>query len=163
SAEWFGASFPATCPDGNAHVSGTDYSMLSKKLTAYGLPELHGLSHIEESRFPSDDVMFDLVEFSYETMAAPKAYEYHSYFRHDHFSFDQSSGRETFTNEVNRIFERCGIAYELKEGEITRLAPAILHEALERALFNTGDSALDALLETARHKFLNRSLDVRKE
>jgi hypothetical protein len=30
-------------------------------------------------------------------------------------------------------------------------------------VFRTGDQTLDQLLETAREKFLNRSLDLRKE
>jgi hypothetical protein len=33
-----------------------------------------------------------------------------------------------------------------------------LHEALEQAVFNTGDNELDRLLETAREKFLHRSV-----
>src|SRR5688500_9926334 len=93
-------------------------------------PKLSNLSRLEEFEFPSDDVFVDLLEFSYESIGEPNAYEYHSYFRHEHYSFNQGKGREVYTQEVNRIFERCGIAYELREGEITRLAPAILHEAL---------------------------------
>src|SRR3954466_6711913 len=44
-----------------------------------------------------------------------------------------------------------------------RLAPAILHEALASASFRTGDATLDNLMEGARQKFLNRSIDVRRE
>ena len=43
------------------------------------------------------------------------------------------------------------------------MAPTGLQEALASTVFNTGDQVLDRLLETAREKFLNRSLDVRKE
>jgi hypothetical protein len=64
---------------------------------------------------------------------------------------------------VNRIFERNGMAFELAQGEVTPMAPAVLHESLAEAIFHTGDGALDELLETARHKFLNRGIDVRRE
>jgi hypothetical protein len=43
------------------------------------------------------------------------------------------------------------------------MAPSALHEVSASAVFMTGDLDLDRLLETAREKFLNRSLDVRKE
>jgi hypothetical protein len=59
--------------------------------------------------------------------------------------------------------ERHGMAFELLHGEVTRIAPTGLQEALAQTVFKTGDSDLDRLLETAREKFLNKSLDVRKE
>jgi hypothetical protein len=43
------------------------------------------------------------------------------------------------------------------------MAPSGLQEALAETVFNSGDGELDRLLETARSKFLNRALDVRKE
>jgi hypothetical protein len=55
------------------------------------------------------------------------------------------------------------MAYELVHGEVARIAPTGLQEALAQAVFKTGDNDLDRLLETAREKFLNKSLDVRKE
>jgi hypothetical protein len=82
---------------------------------------------------------------------------------HSHWSYDQEKGRARFQDDVNLFFQRNGLAFELKDGEVTRIAPAVLHEALEKAIFNTRDNELDRLLETAREKFLHRSLDVRKE
>jgi hypothetical protein len=46
---------------------------------------------------------------------------------------------------------------------VRRLAPSLLGEALGLALFHTGDADLDALLESARSKFLSREHAVRKE
>lgn len=77
------------------------YSGRSSRLTTSGF---FGLARLEESEFSSDDVMFDLLEFSYETMGEPSIYGYHSYFNHDHYSFDQEASRVKFTQEVNRIF-----------------------------------------------------------
>jgi len=55
------------------------------------------------------------------------------------------------------------MAFELVNGELTRIAPIGVQEVLAHATFNTGDKDLDRLLETAREKFLNRSLDIRRE
>jgi hypothetical protein len=107
--------------------------------------------------------LFDLVEFLYEHAGLPKAYGYHSFFGHDHLSYDQEAGRAKFEEDINRFFERNGLAFELQNGEVTRIAPTGLQEALASAVFRTGDADLDRLIETAREKFLNRSLDVRKE
>ena len=50
-AQWFAFTYPATCPDGNAHVAGTDDQILGKKLASYNLPRLFGLARLEESEF----------------------------------------------------------------------------------------------------------------
>jgi len=75
----------------------------------------------------------------------------------------QERGRSKFQDDINQLFARQGLAFELKDGEVKRIAPAILHEALAESLFKTGDSHLDELLESAREKFLNRDAKVRKE
>lgn len=68
-----------------------------------------------------------------------------------------------FMSDINRVFERHGMAYDLTHGEVSRMAPSGLHEALAETLFKTGDAELDRLLETAREKFLNKGLVVRQE
>ena len=82
---------------------------------------------------------------------------------HSQYSYDRDRGRAGFTHDVNRMFERNGMAFELREGAVVRLAPAILKETLASSAFRTGDSTLDELLEVSRHKFMNRSVDVRRE
>ena len=82
---------------------------------------------------------------------------------HSHYSYDRDEGRASFTYDVNRMFERNGMAFELREGAVVRLAPAILQEALASSTFWTGDSTLDELLEVSRQKFTNHSIDVRRE
>jgi len=60
----------------------------------------------------TDGQVFDLLEFSYEVIALPDAGSYHSYFSHSHYSYDQQAGRYRFAEDVNRLFERNGIAFE---------------------------------------------------
>lgn len=111
----------------------------------------------------SDGQTFDLIEFTYEHVSEPTAHDFHSFFGHSHYSYDQGLGRQNFEHDVNRIFERNGMAFQLEHGEVTRLAPMVLQEALRDTPFRTGDEILDGLLESARNRFLNRSLDVRRE
>ena len=114
-----------------------------------------------EGNLPTDGQVFDLIEFSYEFIAEAREPSFHSYMSHSHYKYDRNSGRDRFANDVNRIFERNGIAFELKEGEIVRIVPAVLQEVLAETVFRTGD--LDNLLEVSRQKIMNRALEVRRE
>jgi hypothetical protein len=157
--EWFGLSFPYKCVDGYAYA-GTDLRKLRATIDGYGLlwP-----GQVDDIDHPSDGQIFDLVEFSYEYIAEAKDPSFHSYMSHSHYSYDQESGREKFSHDINRIFERNGMAFNLVQGEVIRIAPEVLHDSLDQARFNSGDTFLDGLLEGARHKFLNHSLEVRRE
>jgi hypothetical protein len=159
---WFGLSYPFECQDGRGNA-GCNRDRLSTSMAGYNLIWPGDRYGSTAENFPADHQIFDLLEFAYEYVALPNAYDDHSYWGHSHFSYDQEKGREQFAAEVNRIFERNGLAFELTQGEIIRIAPAGLHEALAETIFKTGDPDLDRLLETARTKFLNKSLDVRKE
>jgi len=157
--EWFGLSFNEKCGDGYAYA-GTDLTRLGRTMKGYGIIWPHD---VDRSNPPTDWQVFDLLEFSYEFIAEAKDPQYHSYMSHSHYSYDRESGRAKFTNDVNRTFERNGMAFELKGGEVVRLAPAVLQEALAASAFHTGDATLDEMLEATRHKILNRSIDVRRE
>jgi hypothetical protein len=163
--EWFGNSFPSMCPDGRGN-SGTDKIKLETMMKAYNViwPADHDVySPIGEYQGPSDGQVFDLIEFSYEHVSEPSADSFHSFFGHSHYSYDGKSGQQKFEQEVNRLFERNAIAFQLEQGEITRIAPVVLQEMLATTIFDTGDRILDEMLETARSKFLSRSLEVRRE
>jgi hypothetical protein len=157
--EWFGLSFNEKCGDGYAYA-GTDLTRLGQTMRGYGIIWPHD---VDRNNLPTDGQVFDPLEFSYEYIAEAKDPHYHSYMSHSHYSYDRESGRARFTRGVNRMFERNGMAFELKDGEVVRLAPAVLQEALAASVFQTGDSTLDEMLEAARYKILNRSIDVRRE
>jgi len=158
--EWLGLSYPFQCQDGYGNA-GTDVQKLRQMVEAYGVlwPE----HDQDEQSPPTDGQVFDLIEFMYEFVAEPTERGNHSYWGHTHYTYDRGAGRQKFQEDVNRIFERNGIAFELRDGEVVRIGPVELHESLAKATFNTGDSILDELLGSARQKFLNRSLDVRCE
>jgi hypothetical protein len=116
------------------------------------------------AEIPTTFEVLDLIEFTCEKIAEPRSGTFHDFFGHHHLGFDQAAGRAAFRAEINRIMERNGIAYELEEtGQVQRIAPEGLREALAEAVFRTGDNALDELLERARTRFLSRDPAVRKE
>jgi hypothetical protein len=158
--EWFGFAFPDQCGDGYVYA-GTAIRRLQRDMGMYRI--LWPLDQLEAAEPATDGQVFDAIEYSFQHVAEPRDPSYHSYMSHSHWSFDQERGRARFADDVNMVFQRNGLAFELKEGQVQRVAPAVLHEALGEALFNTGDVDLDRLLETAREKFLHRSLDMRKE
>jgi hypothetical protein len=154
----FGLSYPETCGDGNA-ICGVNERSFEAAIVGYNLP-----SPLKRSDVRDAFAVLDLVEFSFEKVARSKPGSYHDYWKHYHLSFNQEEGRASFREEINRIFSRNGIAFELGEdGQVRRLAPAVLGDALAKAIFRTGDAVLDELLETSRQKFLEPRPEVRQE
>ena len=138
--EWFGLSFPQKCDDGHAYA-GTDFTKLRATMDGYGL--LWPKQEIDPDNPPPDGQIFDVIEFSYEHVAAALNPTFHSYMSHSHYAYDQETGRDKFAQDVNRIFERNGVAFALVEGEVTRLAPALIDDLLAQTIFRTGDADLD--------------------
>lgn len=156
----FGYRYPEECPDGNS-ICGCDYRTLSLSLTA----EIPDISlPLDASNVPSTLSVLDFLEFCHSGIGKPVKNDYHSYFNHHHLIFNQEEGQVAFREDINRIFSRNGIAYELSSGGlIVRLAPPGLGDVLKSAEFRTGDIDLDSLLNMARAKFLNPNPTVRQE
>lgn len=166
SAGAFGAKFPAICPDRKG-ATGTDENLLSLAVRA----EIPGLTWPLETTAeqmqafaPNTLLVLDLIEFCYQAVGKPIQGSHHDIFGHYHLSFDIKDGKKAFRSEINRIFSRNNLAYELgSDGRIVRLAPTVLRESLSSANFHTGDRALDTMLEDSRVKFLNPDPAVRRD
>jgi hypothetical protein len=156
----FAEDFPAQCPDGPFTIE-TNEQTLSLALRA----EVAGAEwHPDAHAMPPTAVVLDFIEFCFKHVSQASQGGLHAYFQHYHLLFDREAGREAFQEAVNLIFRRNGLAYELgTDGRIQRLAPLVLREALAGTSFRTGDTELDALLETARSKFTSPELAVRRE
>lgn len=140
---------------------GTDEHAMSLALRAE-VPEIQW--PLDSSSQPSTLAVLDLVEFCARAVAAPIQGSLHPYFRHHHLQFDRDTGRAEFRSRINRLFARNGLALELQEnGQVTRLGPPVLRDALASAIFRTGDRELDTMLETARLKFMSPSQATRRE
>jgi hypothetical protein len=157
----FGESFPDQCPDGRGN-SGVNETALRDVMGGYRIIWPADVQRLDDDQI-TDGQLFDLLEFSYEHISEPVPGENHSWFGHCHYTYQRDTGRERFANEINRLFERNGIAFQFQHGEVERMVPTVLQEVLTQAQFNTGDTFLDQLLSTAREKFLNRDLIVRRE
>lgn len=169
----FGASFPERCPDGPS-VCGNDVDRLKNALEA----EIQGVTWPLQTQeavhegylqtmapwAPPTMAALDFIEFVWRNVAQPIAGKYHDFFQHHHLTFDVDVGREAFREGVNRIFARNGLAYELAQnGQVHRVLPAVLGEALTRTYFQTGDRTLDVMLEESRIKFSDPAPLIRRE
>jgi hypothetical protein len=153
--------FPINCPDAPVPI-GCDESAI----------KLAFQSEFPSIKWPfSDDIpdslsALDAVEFFYRFISKPSIIkDYHHFFQHHHLiSFDKNAGRQEYLNDVNRLFRRNNLAFELKEdGNVIRLEPVLLRETLTIAVFRTGDEELNRLLKLAREKFRNPDVNIRKE
>lgn len=158
----FGASYPDMCPDGRGPVGTNETTFW--EITRSEIPNLHEKPWESWTEaVPTLDAL-DTIEFCWRAVGEPIQGFYHSYFGHHHLSYDVEAGRNAFRDAVNRIFRRNGLVYELgQDGQIIRLAPPVLGDALSRASFRSGDDELDLLLEKSRRKFLDPDLAVRRE
>ena len=156
----FGYRFPANCPDGRG-IYGCDDRSFKLALGAE-IPEVPWPLNADE--VPPQLAVLDLLEFSHRNVAKPTEYDFHSFFGHSHLSFESEEGHSLFREDINRIFARNGLVYDLNtDGLIIRLAPIALRDALMSAVFHTGDHDLDSLLESARTRFLDPDPNIRQE
>jgi hypothetical protein len=134
--------------------------LLQQTLAGYALPLPDG-QDVANAK-PTDEDLFDLIEFTFENVAHASDPSDHSYFGHCHYDYDRDAGRARFEEDVNCIFERRGIAFKLERGEVVRIAPGVAQGAIAAALYRTGDQDLDRLLEDSRNRYSNRNLEERK-
>lgn len=156
----FGANYPTSCEDGGATI-GSDEAAVWAAMRA-DIPNLQ--EHLNGDEPPQTRNILDMIEFCWRCIGKPIRKGYHKFFNHHHLDFDIDAGRDEFQNDVNRIFRRNGLAYELSwNGCVERLAPQVLREELATSQFATGDADLDRMLEKARDKFSDPDETNRRE
>ena len=159
----FGAKYPTMCPDGCGPIGTDEIQFLDSLLAEVPNLDRRILIRDFEGNWRKND-LFDTIEFCWNSIGEPTKGKYHSFFEHYHLNFDIDAGRKNFCEDINRIFRRNGLVYELsQEGRIQRLVPPVLHTTILSPQFQTGDSELDNLLETAQNKFLDSDQAIRHE
>lgn len=170
----FGAKYPEVCEDGH-FVCGASMprfvdAMLAEipnlaiHVRARGRSTLDQLGSLDNWGAISTLDILDLVEFCWRNVSKATVVDEHEFFLHSHLEFDEAAGKDEFRNDVERIFRRNGLAYELTpNGRIERRAPAVFGDALANSDFNTGESELDRLLTAAKTKFLDPRPEIRRE
>ena len=127
----------------------------SDPMLGYRFSHSKRISQMSQVEQPPLTVVMDIIEFCWASVGKPEEYYYHSFFQHNHLRFDKSAGQSEFRDAVNLIFQRNELAFNLTEhGRVERLIPGPVGGALRGVLFQTGDTELDQLLETARCKIL---------
>ena len=159
----FGTSYPTICPDGGG-ITGTNEGAFEQAMRA-DIPNLQEQEYHPWNEKPQRTLdILDMIEFCWRCIGKPIRKDYHEFFKHHHLDFNIEAGQDEFRDDINRIFRRNGLAYELTEhGHIERLAPPVLREELASAQSHTGDADLDRMLETARCKFINPNEAIRRE
>lgn len=154
-------SFPLKCPEYNVVVIGTDTDRFWQATRAkLNLAANRPYDLVNE---PNPLVVLNVIEFVHLHLAVPSVASRHSYFEHDHLTF-QNGGQAEFREEANALFKRYGLAYQFTDdGTVIRLVPEEIAAVLVDAVFRTGDNELDELLNGARKKYLSPSADERRE
>jgi hypothetical protein len=116
------SEFPEYCEENPSIISASRndiYNLLTSLV-----PELGGWPNAYS--MPETAVALDLIDFVAQRVAEPVRYDssYHKFFDHYHLRFDEEAGREKFRSEVNQVFARNGIAFEIgPDNKVRRLGP----------------------------------------
>ncbi len=154
----FGKEFPEVCPDGG--TIGANRSAFEAALCGE-VPRISPYVPLMPGMQPEPYEVFDLLQFCARYIALPAEGAWHKFPQHHHLRFDRNEGLQGFVNDVNMLFCRNAMAFEMTwGGAIKRLGPPMLPELLQKR-FNTGDVDTDRLLKQACEKILLPQLDDR--
>lgn len=158
-ANWFAHQFPQQCQDGQG-IFGTDVPSLIDSMNAY-IPGLDWPPSRVDT--PTTGLVLDLVDFLAARAAKPVNDRYHSFFGHHELNFDTNRGRAEFRAEINSLFARNGLAFEIgPDNYVVRLGPAESRPVVGDLRPQSGDVILDQMVTEARVRFTSRNpADVR--
>jgi hypothetical protein len=156
----FGLRFPEQCPDGNGPCGCEEQAF--RRILSAEVPWIEW--PLSPTEVPQTPVILDLLEFCARAVGEPIQDDYHSFFRHHHLSWNREAGIGRFVADVNLLFRRNALAFEITAGgEARRLLPAPLADAVGWTLFQTGDGEADRLLEAARRRILSPKPEDRQD
>ena len=161
----FSKDFPEQCPDGQG-ICSCNTTLLYDKLKAL-IPNakipitrmekfVKGYSDWETGGKEVENKIdifstLDLLEFCFRHLYDPiPTGNLHEYFNHYHLTFkDTGKSKQKYREEINSLFERNGIAYQLNtEGKIIRVIQDVFAQIINRK-FQTKDVTLNQLLTEA--------------
>ncbi len=159
----FTKDFPEPCPDNNQLSCGCDVRRMKKVF--FGET---GMNYEEITSNPTERGLFFLIEFLYTHSAEPTAERYHSFFGHnDVADFSIESGQENFTKEINSLFNKLKVPFQLSSGKVIKMGNEIFEKLIDPNIFNTSDEITNKLLKDSINFFKetdrgNRSLALEK-
>jgi hypothetical protein len=160
-------AFPKICDDPDKPLPiGSDTNSVYLALKAE-IPSANSFFERTLNAYVLPDTLsaLDIVEFFYRHVSKPTQREHHSFYNHEHLrSFDKGGGQREYLENINRLFRRNNLAYELNaNGKVERLGPLILRDTLTTDTFRTEDQELNRLLEDARMKIGDPDLTIRRD
>lgn len=158
----FAQDFPLECTDGETRaVFGTNERQLGLAVEGE-LPEIDW--PLVGENVPDTPAALDLIEFFHRHATEASKRRHHAYWDHDHLAFNRKSGQAEFRSQINTIFARNGLAYELEDdGKVQRLLELPLMHVLQEGLSASGDAALDRLIREAESRFLDPDPQVARD
>lgn len=150
----FSKNFPEQCPD-NLGIVSCNSTLFYDKLKAL-VPNIQVPIKRKEDNSIDTFAILDFIEFCFRNLDdAVKRGDWHEFFKHYHLEFtNENREQKRFTEEINSLFERNRIAYNLNRyGEIFRIVPEEFNKIINRN-FKTKDSTLNELLNEATKYFL---------
>ena len=155
----FGESFPETCRDDRGTV-GTDRTSFWNVCKA----EIPHLPEYPEHEKPDTTFkILDLIQFCHRNVSSPIQLDWHPHFRHHHLKFDKQSGQKAFHEDMNTIFSRNRIAFQLlPDGQISRILPPEINHLIA-CCEPSNEDGFEKLFDNAKKKIRNPDPEVRKE
>lgn len=149
-----------SCPDFVEAITGSNQDQFYLRLTGEH-PEIP--VPLDPNDVPGTLPALEVVEFCFRHVSMPVAPDPHNHFFHRHYLyFRRDTGQEEFARDVNSILVRNHLAFELQpNGQVRRLLPPVLREALASAQFTSEDEELNRLLQSARNRFSSPDFHTR--
>lgn len=109
--------------------------------------------------------LLDFIEYCWENIKDYEQKDYHSYFSHYHLNFNDKGmkNKNDFSDKINRIFQRNGIAFKLNNtGAIERVLPAELDTVIKKYCRSGKDVELNKLIDLAIKTIIKPKLEDRQ-
>ena len=165
----FSQNFPETCPEGQV-ICGFNKQSFEDRVRGE-IPNLKMPIRIIKTYQEKQDkyAVLDFIEFCYKNISDPIELRCNSrhidFHQHNHYSFkDDRENKLLFIEDINKIFERNGIVFYLKnDGQIKRAIDSGMEKIIKDITFKTSDKKLNELLEEAYLIFTKPKIESRIE
>ena len=156
-SDYLSWKFPEECPDGNL-CCGLDKSSFNTAME-FEIPTLfRWYGEIDKPKADSkfdQYALIDFIEYIAQNIRDISRRNYHSYYRHYDIAFSKSNCiARNFMNDINQIFEKCGLLYVLTTNlQVERVEETpILNSQMMQEIEEIKEEGLKDLLQTAINK-----------
>lgn len=179
--KFFAKEFPMMCEDGNGRVFECDVDSLQRNLNSV-VPQAPSLTKqcvLIENRFDPEDeqkknqffnddvirtyAVLDTIEFLYSHITDYEEGDYHERYRHYHLKFKETDkNKQKFREEINDIFRRNKMNYELSDDGKIRRTFSVMIAPLLNVDVKTNDEELNKLINEAVTFYQNPKVEDRQ-